>query len=501
MAQTAEELWAAAARSALGAEEEEVALEVDEEMAVEEDLGGAAGALEGMTAEEEAEAALLVQAELAALEGEGEVELETAVTGEADVDVTVEAEAAAEDTVEIEVEAEETAVEAPVPAAAAATPPWREAEGKARGKGTGAWRGPGKGLDKGKGSDKGKSLDKGKGRGKGGGKGKSETFFGLVHQVGEKTGNMLVKSWKVSERYGQEAMIPKKANPSGAVLGDKISFEVLERPDGARPLAVNVQVRGHVDLSPEAIGPPEELRRQVLYYLSDDNLRTDKFFQDIIAKSEGGWIDMSVVLGCPRMKQMRATCKGVFAAVRGCPEVELREAPAGSEAIRRTRPPPLLEKTAAREWGSRGPAKGKAKGGSGGSGEPAAGGADATANDDGGGAAEEGADLYYAGVVKSQMRMEPRKLFISCDEITQAYGRDAYFLPDEKPTGVEVGSLVVFAVSASSEVGFSPHASFVGRLAPLGSLGRQEEKSNNGSGAVSRGPGVQRTIVKKGGGR
>jgi len=464
-----------------------------------------------MTAEEEAEAARLVQAELADLEADGEVELE-AEAAEEPAAAGAEAEAAAID-VDVEVPEEEPQAASqppqqptPLPPKppqpkpqqpAPEVPPAGEAAGKASGKGVGNWKG---------------QQAKGKGKGASPGKGKSETFFGLVHQVGEKTGNMLVKSWKVSERYGQEAMIPKLANPAGAVLGDKISFEVLEREDGARPLAVNIQVRGHVDLSATgAQAPANELRRQVLYYLSDDNLRTDKFFQGIIASNEGGWISMTTILGCPRMKQMKATCEGVFAALRGATEVELREAPAGEEALRRTSPPPPLDTSNVREWGggppkgqAKGQAKGEAKGEFGkGKGEPRAKGEARPSLP----AGEPCEDVYYAGVVKSQMRMEPRKLFISCDEISQAFGRDAYFLPSQKPKAVEVGSLVVFAVPADSEVGFSPQASFVAQLAPLGSLGREEaeeEPASNGAGAgagASRGPGVQKTIFKKGGGR
>jgi len=576
---TAAELWAAAAQAALCAEDEadlEIEIADDgEEMVVEEGAVAEADGYEAMTAEEEAAAAVLVQEELAAeITVEGEVVLEAEV------------EAPEDEAIEIDVDVEE---EAPVlPAAPVAKHPQPpkppqppkatqpplppkppqprpqqpapEAPGKACGKGAGAWKGQAKG--KGKGVDKGGAAPGGKGKG-------GDMFYGLVHQIGEKTGNMLVKSWKVSERYGTEAMIPKMANPAGAVVGDKISFEILERENGARPLAVNVVVRGHVDLAAQAQGPPNELRRQILYYLSDDNLKTDKFFQGVIASNEGGWIPMTTILGCPRMKQMKATVENVFAAVRDATEVELKEAPAGEEAIRRTTPAPALDMTHARDWGGgkpkggkfKGDAKGKSKGeakgfeakGFGfeakgfakgfakgevkGEAKGAAKGkaapesvpeaaspeavpeaapeaapeetADAAMAPAGGAGGAGGAgpceDVYYAGVVKSQMRMEPRKLFVSCEEVTAVYGRDAYFLPSQKPQAVEVGSLVVFSVPGDSEVGFSPQANFVAQLAPLGSLGRDEEEApSNGAGAgavgsASKGPAVQKTIVKRGG--
>ena len=62
---------------------------------------------------------------------------------------------------------------------------------------------------------------------------------------------MLVKCRKVTSRYGMDVMIPGRCNPSGAVLGDEVSFKVLERPYGGRPVAIGVIVRSHVDVSAE----------------------------------------------------------------------------------------------------------------------------------------------------------------------------------------------------------------------------------------------------------
>merc|ERR1712060_318743 len=94
--------------------------------------------------------------------------------------------------------------------------------------------------------------------------------------------------------------------------------------------------------------------------MSDDNLRYDKFFQEIIAGNDGGWIPMATILGCPRMKQMNATLESVFAACEDAPEIEFLKEPAGEEAVRRAggvAPPPLEEKGK----GEKG--KGKGKGG------------------------------------------------------------------------------------------------------------------------------------------
>lgn len=78
--------------------------------------------------------------------------------------------------------------------------------------------------------------------------------------------------------------------------------------------------------------------------------------------------------------------------------------------------------------------------------------------------------MFYAGVVGSQAPTAPFKFFLTCDAITNKFGPEAYFLPNQKPANVEVGDLVVFTVAASAQVGQSPHANFVAQLAPLGSL-------------------------------
>lgn len=70
-------------------------------------------------------------------------------------------------------------------------------------------------------------------------------FKGIVYQVGGKTGNSLVKNYRVLERFGQEAVIIKAHFPD-VNLHDRVLFEVTER-EGQRPLATNVKVIGHCD--------------------------------------------------------------------------------------------------------------------------------------------------------------------------------------------------------------------------------------------------------------
>ena len=49
------------------------------------------------------------------------------------------------------------------------------------------------------------------------------------------------------------------------------------------------------------------LRRQIEYYLSDENLRQDTFFYEKISANEGGWLDASWILGCNRVKKLGVT--------------------------------------------------------------------------------------------------------------------------------------------------------------------------------------------------
>ena len=62
---------------------------------------------------------------------------------------------------------------------------------------------------------------------------------------------MLIKCRQATFRFGMDVMIPGCRKPTGAVLVDEVSFKVLDEPHGGRPIAMNVSVRGHVDVSAE----------------------------------------------------------------------------------------------------------------------------------------------------------------------------------------------------------------------------------------------------------
>merc|ERR1712194_312767 len=337
----------------------------------------------------------------------------------------------------------------------------KEKEDKAKGK-------KGKGKDKGKGKGKGKGKDKGNdtsndkvkqtGKDKGNGKEKGKNkgakwgeFIGFIYQEIPTTKTLLIKCWKATEEFGGEAVLPSWSNSVEAKVGDKISFDVedmVQEGEGEpRPLAKNVSIRergaGNVAKGP----PPTDVRTQILYYLSDENLRTDKFFHDTIASSEGGWISTDIFLGCRRIKQLAATTKSIINGLRDAPGIEVHDAP-GEEAVRRTSPSPPLE-------GSNAVAKKSVLAPSG----------VAKQNKI---VPVQSSDMYAVGLVANKSVKEPCKFFITCEAIHERYGKDAFFESSQKPVGVDTGSLVVFKVPQDAEKGKNPKVTFIAKVAPLG---------------------------------
>eukprot|EP00928_Gymnodinium_smaydae_P046674 TRINITY_DN310_c0_g1_i9.p1 TRINITY_DN310_c0_g1~~TRINITY_DN310_c0_g1_i9.p1 ORF type:complete len:402 (+),score=130.79 TRINITY_DN310_c0_g1_i9:71-1276(+) len=69
---------------------------------------------------------------------------------------------------------------------------------------------------------------------------------------------------------------------------------------------------------------PKALKKQVEYYLSDDNLKHDKFFHEKISADPEGWLDMSFIISCNKMKVMGATKEEVLAALKDS-KLELKD--------------------------------------------------------------------------------------------------------------------------------------------------------------------------------
>eukprot|EP01053_Blabericola_migrator_P005020 Blabericola_migrator_1__5019@NODE_2602_length_2552_cov_213_241449_g1632_i0_p1_GENE_NODE_2602_length_2552_cov_213_241449_g1632_i0NODE_2602_length_2552_cov_213_241449_g1632_i0_p1_ORF_typecomplete_len417_score107_68La/PF05383_17/3e15La/PF05383_17/1_3e03DUF3223/PF11523_8/1_8e14RRM_3/PF08777_11/0_099DUF3287/PF11690_8/8_7e03DUF3287/PF11690_8/0_15_NODE_2602_length_2552_cov_213_241449_g1632_i011662416 len=111
-----------------------------------------------------------------------------------------------------------------------------------------------------------------------------------------------------------------------------------EAPDAKRPRLEEPVEPVSVDLS--------KVRRQVEYYLSDDNLKFDKFFHEIIsADTEGRWLPFEKILSCRRIQQLGATTEDIVKALADSETVEASEIEPGRFAVRRrsSEPLPALE--------------------------------------------------------------------------------------------------------------------------------------------------------------
>lgn len=68
-----------------------------------------------------------------------------------------------------------------------------------------------------------------------------------------------------------------------------------------------------------------EIKKQIEYYLSDKNLSTDNFFYDKIKSDKEGWLDLSHIMNCNKIKQMKIKIDDIVMAVKGSTEVELND--------------------------------------------------------------------------------------------------------------------------------------------------------------------------------
>jgi len=91
-------------------------------------------------------------------------------------------------------------------------------------------------------------------------------------------------------------------------------------------------------LLPHTRGREARIRDQVLFCLSDDNVRRDPYFKNLLASSTGGWIGIESLVACKRIQLIDATVQEVCFALRGVSEVELQEFPVGQEAVRCVQP-------------------------------------------------------------------------------------------------------------------------------------------------------------------
>ena len=80
------------------------------------------------------------------------------------------------------------------------------------------------------------------------------------------------------------------------------------------------------------------LKSQVEYYLSDENLKRDKFFHEKISGDLEGYLDVDLIMMCNKIKQLNATKEEIISAIKLSKELEL-----SGERVRRADSKPLPE--------------------------------------------------------------------------------------------------------------------------------------------------------------
>ena len=69
----------------------------------------------------------------------------------------------------------------------------------------------------------------------------------------------------------------------------------------------------------------KRIKNQIEFYLSDENLETDKFFNDLISKSQDGYIDLSYILNCNIIKDNNITKEEIYEILKDSEKIEINE--------------------------------------------------------------------------------------------------------------------------------------------------------------------------------
>lgn len=71
----------------------------------------------------------------------------------------------------------------------------------------------------------------------------------------------------------------------------------------------------------------EDIRKQLEYYLSDENLSQDEFFHEQISKDAAGYLSLHLILKCNKIRKQNITDEKVLAdAAEGSLLIELNQA-------------------------------------------------------------------------------------------------------------------------------------------------------------------------------
>lgn len=144
-----------------------------------------------------------------------------------------------------------------------------------------------------------------------------------VHDVADETDHW--GAHRGAQRQQQQQQAPNKKQAGGGFRYKKVPIEGKHQRT-SRPLFLR------------------QVRRQIQYYFTDQNLRQDWFFQEKIRdEPESGWLALRWILSCPRIRDVyKATDHDVIQALG--PSHLLMKIADGERYVRRGKPlPPLAE--------------------------------------------------------------------------------------------------------------------------------------------------------------
>ena len=67
----------------------------------------------------------------------------------------------------------------------------------------------------------------------------------------------------------------------------------------------------------------EQVQKQIEYYMSDKNLKNDKYFHAKISTSKGGLLNLTLLLNCKRIQKFKATIRELQLAIQNSKLLEL----------------------------------------------------------------------------------------------------------------------------------------------------------------------------------
>jgi hypothetical protein len=67
----------------------------------------------------------------------------------------------------------------------------------------------------------------------------------------------------------------------------------------------------------------KQMTTQIEFYMSDQNLKTDKFFHNLISTSKDHYIPLNVLLNCNKIQKMRPSLRDLEQAVNESTQLEI----------------------------------------------------------------------------------------------------------------------------------------------------------------------------------